>query len=611
MAVKKPSQLKRKQRTLKEFIADEPIYSLAGVAFLLTLIIVALLAGQHLSRAGHSAHVRTTGFAQVLELNVVDVDWVIAKQFGLADHTGVLVNEIPTGSARRLVRLKRGDIIKKYNAIQIQSAHHLGHLMSQSKPGEKVQFSIFRGGEMHRMRTTIPYPSTIDGLFRPTVVSSMVVIGIFALTFTCLFLNVFNRLICVVMGAVLMLACGSLIGFYNQSKAFAAIQMSPILILIGMSIFSIILGRLKFFDYAAKSLVILVKGQSMHAIIGLCLLTYVLSMLMNNLTTILVIIPITLGLCHEMKLPPVPVLVAEIIASNIGGASTMIGDFPNIVISTNTGLQFMDFLIFMMPICAILLASLFWYLRWTEFSKLPRIKSPELNRAFLNKLSKDIDDLNMDWPAVHQVLFILSIVILCLIFLPAFGLGAATITLGGGFLLLALNRKDIADVIKQISFIDIIFFIALFILVGGALHSGLLEKVSGLLDGVAGANRYLYTVYLLWGVALVTAFLNAGPASVFFIPVVMQSPFASSSDIVWWALALGILVGSSATLTGATAGIVTQTITEEDPIYGLKATKKYLLTFGAYSRIGAPVAGVMLFISTIYIIFLCSLPIVS
>jgi len=347
-----------------------------------------------------------------------------------------------------------------------------------------------------------------------------------------------------------------------------------------------------------------------HAVMALCVLTYVFSMLINNLTTILVIVPITLYLCNEMKISPIPVVVAEIIASNIGGASTMIGDFPNILISTNTGLQFMDFFVFMMPICVLLMVALFWYLGWTEFSKINRIKSPELNKAFIKKLQSEVDGLDMDWPQVRQVLVTLGIVVACLILLPAFGIGAATITLGGGFILLALNHAEANEVIKKISFMDILFFLALFILVGGALHSGLLEKISAFLGGAAGANRYLYTLYLMWGVAVITAFLNAGPSAVFFIPVVMQSPFASSSDIVWWALSLGILAGSSATLTGATAGIVTQTIIEENEIYGLKATGEPLLTYSNYSKIGVPVAGVMLVLSTIYVAFLCSLPIV-
>ena len=138
-------------------------------------------------------------------------------------------------------------------------------------------------------------------------------------------------------------------------------------------------------------------------------------------------------------------------------------------------------------------------MRWTEFSKIKRIKSPELNKSFLTKLNREIDALDLDWKAIRQVLYVLGTVVACLILLPAFGIGAATITLGGGFMLLALNHREINDVIKRISFVDILFFIALFILVGGALHSGLLEKIAALLQATTGANRYLYTIYLLWG----------------------------------------------------------------------------------------------------------------
>ena len=555
------------------------------------------------SRVSGSASV-----ANALELDVMNIDPVIAKHFRLSEVSGVLINDIPRGTARRLIGLKRGDVILKFNDVSVQSTEHLGHLMSHTNVGESIRFLVSRNGEHIGVSTKIPKPAGIGDFFRPTVINTAVVLLIFAVTFTSLFFNLLDRTVCLMLGAVLMLVAGSLLGFYDQGQAYRSIHMSPILILVGMSIFSISLERLKFFDYAAKRIVLLMEGNGTRVAVALCVMTYALSLLINNLTTILVTVPITLYTYRNLKMSPIPVVIGEIIASNIGGASTMIGDFPNILISSNTGLPFVDFLVYMTPICFVLLVAVISYLKYAEFSKMKNVAAPTIKQAFLKKLEVDLATMSIDWDTIKRVLGTLALVVIGLIILPAYGLKAATITLGGGFILLAMDRHHARDTIKKISFTDILFFIALFILVGGALHSGLLEGMAGLLDQVSMHNRYAYCLILMWGVAFITAFLNAGPAAAFFLPVVLTSPFAASSDIVWWTLSLGILAGSSATLTGATAGIVTQTILDNDREEQGTAADLPLLTFGAYSKCGVPIALIMLILSSVYIAFLESLP---
>jgi len=145
-------------------------------------------------------------------------------------------------------------------------------------------------------------------------------------------------------------------------------------------------------------------------------------------------------------------------------------------------------------------------------------------------------------------------------------------------------------------------------MVGGALHSGLLENISHTITSISAGNRLFYLLTLMWVAAFFTAFLNAGPSTAFFIPIVMHSQFTNFSDLVWWALSLGVLAGSSATITGATAGIVTQTMLEEKSTSGMLSKDGRFLTFGEYSKVGVPIALMFLVISSLYIAFLCAIP---
>jgi len=582
-------------------------FLLYGLIIVAIIILTAIYFNTHTwDRGGQPQHVSIQGFG-VLNVHVTNVNPIIARQFKLPMVTGVLVNDTPQGTARRLSGLKRGDIILKHNNIPVQSTVHLGHLMSQDQPGDHVTFLIWRNGKTVSQSMKIPQTAKPIDISNPNVMRLSAVLIILFLTFTALFLNLINRTVCVVLGAVLMMVSGSVLGFYNQTQAFSSIYMSPLMILIGMSIFSIYLEDLKFFDYVAKNILVKLKADTEKVALTLTFLSYFFSLFVNNLTTILVMVPITLALYRELKINPVPVVIAEVIASNVGGASTMIGDFPNMLISSATGLLFVDFLIFMAPMCIILLVALCWYMKKFEFSKMEKIKSVQLQMSFLKKLETEVHEMDIDWASVKRGIAILFSVIAAFIILPVFGIKSATIALGGGFILLALDNSRAVNVLKKISFQDFIFFIALFIIVGGALHSGLLQGISEALQTFSGGNRTVYLVSMMWTAAFFTAFLNAGPSAAFFLPIVMQSPFAGFSDLVWWALSLGILAGSNSTITGATAGVVMQTILDEHDNKQTKIEDKYHLTFSNFSQRGIPIAIMFLMLSSVYIAVLSNI----
>lgn len=592
----KPDNMKKIRKALsKELI----------VGCVLVVILIALFGGNTTTNVKNMPETVSISGASAIELSVVNVNPIIAREFNLPNVSGVLVNDTPKGTARKIIGLRRGDMVLKYNNVEVQSVSHLEYLMYHQQSGDTVNFLIWRNGRMFDLSARLPQSAGIKNIYNSTFLNIIIVLVILILTFTALFFNLIERTVCVVLGAAVMMVFGAIFGFYNQTKAFNSIDMSPILIFVGMSVFSIFLERLKFFDYISKKIIVRMKADVIKVVFALCIMTYVFSLFVNNLSTILVIIPITLYICKGLNINPVSVVIAEVIASNIGGASTMTGDFPNMLISSSTGLLFFDFLVFMAPICLVMLLFLLWYMKQFEFSKNKRRKSPIIEKEFLEKLEEDLSSMKIDWPAVKRVIIAVGCVIAGLMILPFFRIKPATIAFTGGAILLAIENKNAKDVLKRLNFADIIFFIALFIIVGGALHSGLLKGISDIISSLSMGNKMLYLIILMWTAAFFTAFLNAGPATAFFIPIVLHAHFAAFGDIVWWALSLGVLAGSSATITGATAGIVTQTIIEENRFLGIETD---LLTFGNYSKKGVPIALMFLVISTVYILFLCSIP---
>ncbi len=446
----------------------------------------------------------------------------------------------------------------------------------------------------------------IEEISHISLINISAVVAVLILTFGAIFSNRMDRTVCVVLGAASMLIAGSLLGFYDQLKAFESIQMSPILIFISMSIFSLLLEQLHFFDYVAKKMIIRTKGETVKIVCMLCFMTYAASLLVNNLTTILIIVPITLYISRGLSINPVPIAIAEIIASNIGGASTMIGDFPNMLIASTTDLMFMDFMIYMFPVCFILFLCLIWFVKRSGFCRITGDRASILDTTFIKTIEEEVRNLNVDWPAVKRVIFVLAGLIAAFNVLPFIGIKPATIALAGGFFALAMERKHVKNVLKKVSFSDIMFFTSLFIIVGAAFHCGLLKIISDGITNMAMGNRAVYLLLLMWTAAIVTAFLNAGPATAFFVPVAMQSYFIACGSISWWALSLGVLAGSSATITGATAGIVTQTLFEENAASSTNGKSTGLLTFGNYGKKGIPIAIIFLAVSSIYIVFLCA-----
>ena len=591
-----------KAKSLRSF----PVIETAIAVIVFVMLAALFLDTKNMPQPSAKRIAQTAG-SIALSFDVLSVNPVIAREFNLPYAAGVLVNSPPTGAARRLIDIRRGDIILQFNKVNVSSANHFAYLLSNAQPGDHLSFAITRNGKDLMVEGKIPMDAGVD-IFDAQGLPVFVCLVIIVVTFTMLFMNLFNRTVCVTLGAVLMLIAGSALGFYNQSEAFDSIHMSPIFVLIGMSVFAILLEDLKLFDYLAKYMVVNMKGDKVKIIFALCILTAITSAFMNNISIILIVVPITIYVARGLHFDPIPVIISEVISSAVGGNMTPIGDFSNMLMATSAGLSFVDFLVHMAPICTILMVVFLWYMWFFEFRHMQKVNSSANAAVFIEEMNEQLKVMIMDWAAIKRVLFILGSVLVAFIVLPFFKVHLAPIALGGGMILLAVENDKAKDVIKKISFTDILFFVALFIIIGGCLYSGLLKIVSDALIAMSMGNQVAYFLLIMWVSAIFSAFMNAGPATAFFVPIVISSGYADFTDVIWWAVNMGSIAGACACISGASAGVISQTLVEEHFPLRVEGKLREGLTFASYSRRGVPTAIIFLIISSIYIVILGLLP---
>ena len=334
-----------------------------------------------------------------------------------------------------------------------------------------------------------------------------------------------------------------------------------------------------------------------------CLLTYFLSLFVNNLTAIIVIVPITLNMSAIAGFAPRPIIIGEIISSNLGGASTMVGDFPNMLISAEAGIGFNQFIFFMMPVCLILLGVLLVFLK---------VK----NGGCDNKPDKNIGPLKIIKPrlterehkAERRAIFVLCPVVLLFTVAENISVSPSAIALFGALILYMFSGINRSSILKHVGFNDILFFVGLFIVVGSLEACGLLQYIAKGIAFLSFGKPWLLCLVLMWTAAFLTAFLSAGPTTAFFFPVVLGIGMAAPQNVIWWALSLGVLAGSSATVVGATAGPVAVSLVEKfgsDYRPDLKAESR--ITYRQFASIGVPMMFMILAVSSIYVLCLCTI----
>lgn len=394
-----------------------------------------------------------------------------------------------------------------------------------------------------------------------------------------------NRTVVALLGAIAMVVFHIL----SQEEAFHVIDFNTIGLLVGMMTIVNILKRTGIFQYIAIKTAKLSKGSPWKIMLYFSVVTAVASALLDNVTTILLIAPVTFVITETLGLNPVPFLITEVLTANIGGTATLIGDPPNIMIGGATNLSFMDFLINLGPVVVVIFIVVLLLLKFIYGSQL---KISEENKA---KIAEFDETKTITDPVLLKKSGIVLLgTIIGFAIHQSFGLESATIALLGAGILLLISKVDVEEILTEVEWPTIFFFMGLFIMVGALEEIGVIEVIANQLISLTHGNVFVTTMLILWVAAIASAFLDNIPFVATMIPLI-HSIGATGMDTtsLWWALALGACLGGNGSVVGATANVI---------VSGMLHKKGYKLTFGDFLKIGFPLMLISVFISMIYLI---------
>lgn len=364
-----------------------------------------------------------------------------------------------------------------------------------------------------------------------------------------------HRTITAMVGAALVIA----LGVITQEQGFSSIDFNTIGLLIGMMIIVGITRQSGVFEYMAIKSAKMAGGKPLAIMAALALVTALASAFLDNVTTVLLIVPVTFAITDRLDISPIPFLFTEILASNIGGTATLIGDPPNIMIGSATGLGFMDFATNLaLPAAIILIITiailLFFY----------RKQLSTTDDHIQSILAMEEKEYIKDWALLRRSLIVLGLTMVGFLLHQTLHLESATIALLGASVLMLIAHEDPEEILLTIEWPTIFFFAGLFVLVGGLKETGVIELIAKKSLDLTGGNLMRTGMLVLWLSAIASAFVDNIPFVATMIPLLQTVGQMShlSMESIWWALALGACLGGNGTLIGASANVIVAGIAE-------------------------------------------------
>jgi Na+/H+ antiporter NhaD/arsenite permease-like protein len=386
-----------------------------------------------------------------------------------------------------------------------------------------------------------------------------------------------------------------LIGATDAEHAFfseaAGIDWNVVFLLLGMMLIVAVLQRTGVFEYLAIWAAKRARGRPFRVMVILVQVTAVASAVLDNVTTVLLVAPVTFLVCERLAVPVAPFLIAEALSSNIGGTATLVGDPPNIIIASRAGLSYNDFLVHLAPLVLVLMVVFIGLCRWLFRSAF----TYDADRAEALMTLRERDVIR------DRRLLVVSLAVLTLV-TSAFALHSvlhlepSVVALTGGLLLLALSGLDPESVAKDVEWPTLIFFAGLFVMVGALVNTGVIDKLATSAADATEGRLLLGSVALLWASAVLSALVDNIPYVATMSPVVAELVHANEgsgqSNVLWWSLALGADLGGNATAIGASANVV---------ILGLAERSGKRISFWEFTKHGAVVAVVTVGLANLYI----------
>lgn len=410
---------------------------------------------------------------------------------------------------------------------------------------------------------------------------------IFIISYILIASEKFEKSLIALLGASLML----LFKILPQHTAFEHIDFNVIFLLISMMILVKIIEKTGIFQYLSIKFAKIVNADPIKIMIILFFMTAIFSAFLDNITTVLLIAPVSILIANELRISPIPFLLIQIFASNIGGTATLIGDPPNVMIGSAANLSFMDFVTNLAPL--ILIQMVLFALIFFIFLK-NKIKVTNENRARI--MDFDEEKLLKDKNLLIKSAIIFTLVVIGFAIHGFVDLEAATIALSGSIILTLISKTQFEEVLQQVEWISIFFFIGLFIMVGGLVETGFIKMVSSRVLEFTDGNIKLASQVILWFSGIFSGIVDNIPFVATMIPLIQNLGDKLGHNAilpVWWALSLGSCLGGNGTLIGASANII---------IANFAKKSGYRISFLKFLKYSIPVTILSLALSYIYIL---------
>ena len=373
----------------------------------------------------------------------------------------------------------------------------------------------------------------------------------------------------------------------DQEHAIAAIDWETIGLLAGMMLIVRVTEPTGIYTFLAIRAGQLARGRPLAVVMSLALSTAVLSAFLDNLTTVLLMVPITFLLADALDIDPIPLVLIEIIASNIGGTATLIGDPPNILIAGATGLSFSDFVVNLAPISGLAFVVVTGML-YLVFRRRLQIAPQARERVMQLDARRSIEDM----AELRRTLPVLVLTILAFFVHSAIGIEPATVALAGATVMLLLTRQTVEEALRGIEWPTLFFFVGLFVMVGALEQTGAIKQVADAIGAVTNGDRTAELLGITWVSAIGSGVIDNIPFTATMIPVVEQLQGGGSDDAYWWALSLGACFGGNLTLIAAAANVAAA---------GMAERAGRPIGFMTFLSVGVPATLVSMLLATAYI----------
>ena len=410
-------------------------------------------------------------------------------------------------------------------------------------------------------------------------------IMVFVLVMGAIMTEKLHRTTAALAGAVLLVICGVMTG----KQAIGYIDFNTIGVLVGMMIVVAVIRTTGMFEYISIKAAKAAKGDPWKILIAFVLITAILSAFLDNVTTVLLVGPMSIAIARMLEINPVPFLMMQILASNVGGTATMIGDPPNIMIGSASGLSFMDFIANTGAAAVLIIIAQIIVMK---FLYKEQLESGPINKTSVMNLDPDKSITNRK--LMKQSIAVMVLVVIGFVIHDKLGFDSCMIALGAAAIMLIIGHQEVDQIISEVEWTTIVFFMSLFVVVGGLERTGVIHSISSWLIGATEGHYILTMLVLLWASALLSSVLDNIPFVATLIPLVLtMQQQGMNVEAFWWAISLGACLGGNGTMIGASANVVLSDIANK---HG------YPITFKSYLRVGFPFMLMSVGIATVFLL---------